>query len=410
MLGWELPPHNSGGLGVACYHLAKALSSQGVSIDFVLPKRLSGYPDVDFMNVLAVDDDQASLSPASGRPQSIPSAYAGVCHICHSRSGCEHQTMSDVFGLQVDYRHYVSRLVAKQKPDVIHAHDWLTLEAGMVAKQASGAPLIAHIHATEFDRAAGNHGNPIIHDIEQTGLMMADRIIAVSQTTKNLIVDRYQIPADKIEVIHNSAAALAGSSSMEIIHYSYLRAMQAEGYLVVSTIGRLTMQKGLRFFLEAAAKANSRLERFVFVVAGDGEQRDELIELSADLGIADKVIFLGFIRGAAWRMMYDVSDVFVMSSVSEPFGLTALEAAQCSTAISLTKQSGVSEILKSALHYDYWDTDKLADQLINLAGSRQLYAELADNAQREILHMSWDQAAHKLIGSYQQLHNEAARV
>ncbi|HET6622533.1 MAG TPA: glycosyltransferase family 4 protein, partial [Candidatus Saccharimonadales bacterium] len=386
MLGWELPPHNSGGLGVACYHLAKALSRQGVAIDFILPKRLTGYPEVDFMNVLAVDDDQLPKP----EPKTLPSAY-------------EHYALGDVFALQQDYIGYVSKLVAKQKPDVIHAHDWLTLEAGVAAKHLTGAPLIAHIHATEFDRAAGNRGNPIIHDIEQTGLLMADRIVAVSNSTKNLIVERYQIPADKIEVIHNSAAGLTDITTAESVQYSYLKAMQAEGYLVVATIGRLTMQKGLRFFLEAAAKANSRLERFVFVIAGDGEQRDELIELAADLGIADKVIFLGFIRGSAWRMMYEVADVFVMSSVSEPFGLTALEAAQCGAAISLTKQSGVAEILTNALHYDYWDTDKLTDQLVNLAGSDSLHSELVTNARLEVSQMSWDQTATRLVGAYQQL-------
>ncbi|HET7629893.1 MAG TPA: glycosyltransferase family 4 protein, partial [Candidatus Saccharimonadales bacterium] len=369
-----------------------------------------GYPEVDFMNVLAVDDNAPTTPTVSTKPESMPSAYAGACHICNARSDCPHGALHDVFGLQRDYQRYVERLVIKQKPDVIHAHDWLTLEAGMAAKQASGAPLIAHIHATEFDRAAGNQGNPIIHDIEQTGLLMADHIIAVSQATKNLIVERYRIPADKIEVVHNSAAALSDLAAVEVVRYSYLRAMQAEGYMVVSTIGRLTMQKGLRFFLEAAAKANSRLERFVFVIAGDGEQRDELIELAADLGIADKVIFLGFVRGAAWRMMYEVSDIFVMSSVSEPFGLTALEAAQCSTAISLTKQSGVAEILTNALHYDYWDVDKLADQLVNLAGSSSLQSELADNARFEVGRLSWDQTAQKLIGTYQQLQPGAAHV
>lgn len=400
MLGWELPPHNSGGLGVACYHLAKALSDRGAAIDFVLPQRLSGYPETDFMKVLAVDDDQSiSDTPAP----TLPSAYAGLCSVCQTRGECSHGALRDIFGLQRDYEKYVRRLVAKQKPDVIHAHDWLTLEAGIAAKQASGAPLIAHVHATEFDRAASSYGNPIIHDIEQTGLMMADRIIAVSAATKKLIVDRYQIPADKIDVVHNSAATLPDLSEVEAVQYNYLKAMRADGYLVVSTIGRLTMQKGLRFFLEAAAKANARLERFVFVMAGDGEQRDELIELSADLGIADKVIFLGFIRGVAWRRMYEISDVFVMSSVSEPFGLTALEAAQCGTAISLTKQSGVAEILSQALQYDYWDVDKLADQLVNLAGSTSLRADLADNAKHQVDQLSWDQTAERLMAAYQRL-------
>ena len=179
--------------------------------------------------------------------------------------------------------------------------------------------------------------------------------------------------------------------------------MKQEGHLVVATIGRLTVQKGLVYFLRAAAEASSRFERFLFIVAGDGEQRDELISLSAELGIADKVVFTGFVRGKAWRDIYSLADVFVMSSVSEPFGLTALEAAQHDTAIALTKQSGVGEVLHSVLRYDYWDTTRLADQLVNLATTASLRRDLADDVAIELSHMSWGTVAKRFMDQYERL-------
>lgn len=273
----------------------------------------------------------------------------------------------------------------------------------MRAKELTGAPLVAHVHATEYDRAGGGRGNPLIHDIERHGLLMADRIITVSHATKKLIIQHYQIPDDKIEVVHNSSEKLPAMMSPDAVTYTYLRTIQQEGHLVVATLGRLTMQKGLVFFLQAAARASQRFDRFLFVIAGDGEQRDELIELSADLGIADKVIFTGFVRGQAWRDIYQVADVFVMSSVSEPFGLTALEAAQHDTAISLTRQSGVGEVLTHVLRYDYWDTHRLADQLVNLATSRSLRDELADNVAFEVSHKSWKQVAERCMYQYLRL-------
>lgn len=400
MLGWELPPHNSGGLGVACYQLSRALAEHGAKIEFVLPHALPDH-DIDFMKLHAA-------TPLA--PTKLPGAYSGHCQACPVDE-CSHGDFERLRSLQSRYLTFIDQHLQTARPDIIHAHDWLTLEAGVHAKRVSGAPLVAHVHATEFDRAGGDFGNPLIHDIEQTGLMMADQIIAVSHATKRIIVDRYQIPADKIEVVHNSIDALpADTSTAEDLHYTYLKTMQREGYLVVTTVGRLTRQKGLRFFLQAAALAHRRLDRFVFVIAGDGEERDQLIEMSADLGIADKVIFTGFIRGQAWRDIFALSDVFVMSSVSEPFGLTALEAAQLDTAISLTRQSGVGEVLHNVLRYDYWDDQRLADQLVNLAASQSLRRELADNVGRECAQLSWRRTADRLMGHYRQLRPEPIHV
>lgn len=382
MLGWELPPYNSGGLGVACYQLAKALAEHGADIQFVLPSA-ARHDGSDFMTIHTPTSSRKSLqTDAAINPYTGDSAA--------------------VRALQDEYEAFVDKLVSTDQPDVIHAHDWLTLRAGVKAKEKSGAPLIAHVHATEFDRAGGSLGNPLIHEIEQHGLLMADHIVAVSDATKRLIVERYKIPADKIEVIHNSAEVLADHTT-DTEQYKYIEQLKREGYTIVATIGRLTLQKGLVYFLRGAAAAHARYGRFVFIIAGDGEQRDELIALSADLGISDAVLFTGFVRGKALRDVYNLADVFVMSSVSEPFGLTALEAAQHSTALTLTNQSGVREVVRGALHYDYWDERRLADQLVALALSEPLRNELATNASHEVSQMSWKKVASRFVSRYQAL-------
>lgn len=386
MLGWELPPYNSGGLGVACYELSRALVDNGVQIDFVLPhSRIDDEPERDFMTVYHAPDHVKKKKPAQFVPSLAPiNAYTG--------------DFEAVRKIQEDYQDFLTDYLtdpAIEQPDAIHAHDWLTFEAGMHAKKISGLPLVAHVHATEFDRAGASSGNPLIHEIEYHGLLMADRIIAVSSATKQLIVDKYQIPADKIEVVHNSVDqnGIVSQGLPEHTMYTYLRAMQDEGYTVVSTIGRLTIQKGLMHFLNAAQLAISRYDRLLFVIAGDGEQRNELIQYAADLGISRYVFFTGFLRGAAWRELYDVSDIFVMNSVSEPFGLTALEAAVQDTAVLLSKQSGVGEVLTSVLKHDYWDTTRLADELIAVASSQALRQDLADGALENFKHVSWERAA-----------------
>lgn len=381
MLGWELPPHNSGGLGVACYYMSKALAQKGASIDFILPYRATH--DALFMQVHSA----TQLDPLHRHGMG---AYNSPGHA------------TDISAVQSLYTKYVLRHLKTHTPQIIHAHDWLTIPAGILAKKASDAPLIVHVHATEYDRSGELYGNPLVHDIEQEGLIMADRIIAVSNITKQLIIDKYHIPADKIEVIHNSIDIHdLGNHIYDTSTYLYLEMMKREGYKVVSSIGRLTIQKGLTYLLEAAARASEKSDNLLFLFVGDGEQRDELIHLSAELGISDKVFFTGFIRGQSWRDAYSVSDMFVMSSVSEPFGLTALEASAHHTAIILSKQSGVGEVLQNALRFDYWDTDKLADIMVNVAHSESLQKSLQDNAFHEFTHFSWTHVADKIHQTYQ---------
>jgi glycosyltransferase involved in cell wall biosynthesis len=329
-------------------------------------------------------------------------AYSGTCTWCSSRT-CRHAGAYGRTFIEATrrYAESVGRLAKRLKPDVIHAHDWLTIEAGVLAKRVTGRPLVVHVHATEFDRAGGKYGNPLIHEIEYNGLTMADRIIAVSQITKNLIVREYHIPADKIEVVHNSLDASELSRTMiETNNYVYAKEMKRQGFTIGSSLGRLTIQKGLTYLLQAAAAALSRNPKLLFIIAGSGEQRDQLIELSAGLGIADRVIFTGFVRGERWREIYEISDIFIMPSASEPFGLTALEAAAYDNAILLSKQSGVGERLRSVLRFDYWDVRKMADQIINVSLSPALSSELSTNVAREFDRFSWSDAAERYIEQY----------
>lgn len=384
MLGWELPPHINGGMGIVCFEMSKVLAQYGASIDFVLPYTAE-HPDAHFMNII-------STSSATPHPDGGFGVYNDWIN-----SPTEFKQYQDSY-IQTAVSHAI-----KNKPDVIHAHDWLTLNAAVAVKKAVKRPLIAHVHATEFDRSGGEFGNPVIHDIEQHGLLAADRIIAVSAYTKKLIVSRYDIPEEKIEVIHNTINYHDFKSIAENDVYRYITRMKQEGYYVIGSVGRLTIQKGYAHLIRAAGKASKRLSRFIFIIGGSGELRDELLELSAEQGIADKVILTGFVSGSAWRGIYNLSDAFVMSSVSEPFGITPLEAAVHNNAIVITKQTGANEVLNNSLKYDYWDEDRLADIFLNLATSKALTMHLKTEAAKEISHMNWAATVPRFIEQYQRL-------
>jgi len=393
MLGWELPPHNSGGLGVACYHLSKALAQEGASIDFVVPYSAK-HENIDFMEI----HNATSLSPLDRYGMG---AYDSKFTI-EGEPGSEVADVKDIRGVQRHYTKYVERMVKDKEYDAIHAHDWLTMEAGIRAKELTDAPLIVHVHATEFDRAGGNQGNPIVHEIEYQGLMVADRILAVSEITRQIIIEKYGIPADKVEVVHNAIDVTSFDDGYEYDRrtYKYLEGLKSEGYTIISAVTRFTIQKGLEYLVRAFAKANEKNDRIALLLAGDGEQRDELISLASELGISDKVFFTGFVRGKQWRDAYSVSDIFVLSSVSEPFGLTALEAAHHDTALILTKQSGVAEVLSSIFRYDFWDTDRLADQIVGIATSESLRNSLKENVTYEYANLSWHDVAKKCMNAY----------
>lgn len=394
MLGWELPPHNSGGLGVACLNMAHALADEGANIDFVIPYRAK-HPETNFMHVISATNLDPIFRYGGGAYESIDIHKKQIPSTAHPE-------MLSIRDVQESYQEFVSDYLMEFKPDVVHAHDWLTYEAGILAKKNYDIPLVAHVHATEYDRAGAHAGNPLIHEIEREGLMMADKIIAVSESTKHIIHEKYQIPLDKIDVIYNSlddSYYKDGYEYDDSIH-KYATDLKNKGYTIISTVGRFTVQKGLEFMMNAAKKALDKNPKLQFIFAGDGEERNRLISLAATLGISHKVAFTGFVRGQKLRDIYSLSDIFIMSSVSEPFGLTALEAAYHGNALILTKQSGVSEVIWSAMKYDFWDEDKLADEILAIAGSNALKNSLQTNVQKEYQKLSWSKVAKKCQSVY----------
>ncbi len=394
MLGWELPPHNSGGLGVACLNMARALVDQGADIDFVVPYEAE-HSEINFMNILSATRLDPIYRYGGGAYESLRLLEKIIPTSDESR-------LVSIRDIQRSYCKFVDNYLMDFKPDVIHAHDWLTYEAGVLAKRKYHMPLIAHVHATEFDRAGMHVGNPLIHEIEQESLMLADEIIAVSEATKRIVHEKYHIPLNKIHVVYNSLDSDYDTSKyiFESNAYNYLKNLKAAGYTVVSTVGRFTVQKGLHNMMRAAAMAISKNPKLIFLFAGDGEERNELINMAADLGISKNVIFTGFIRGKRLRDIYSVSDIFVMSSISEPFGLTALEAAHHGDVLILTKQSGVSEIIWSAMKYDFWDEQKLADEILAISSNPALKETLRRNVAKEYRKISWNQVAKKCLKIY----------
>lgn len=388
MLGWELPPHNSGGLGVACLNMAHALADQGVDIDFVVPYTAE-HPHTEFMHVLHATNLDPIHRYGGG-------SYASLSIHQNIIPTIDHPDMVSIRTVQKSYQDFVDEYLMEFKPDLIHAHDWLTYEAGILAKKNYGIPLVAHVHATEYDRAGSHEGNPLIHEIEREGLMMADKIIAVSDLTRHIIHDKYDIPFNKIDVIYNSLdEGYYTDYKYDDSMYKYATSLKEEGYTIVSTVGRFTVQKGLDFLMNAARKAIDKDSKLLFIFAGDGEEKNRLIAKAATLGISKNVVFTGFIRGKKLRDIYSLSDIFVMSSVSEPFGLTALEAAYHGDALILTNQSGVSEVIWSAMKYDFWDEDKLADEIIAIANHSPLKKTLQQNIESEYSQISWAKVAKK---------------
>ena len=397
MLGWELPPHNSGGLGVACLNLARALSKDGADIDFVVPYEAE-HPNTEFMHVLSAMKLDPLYRYGIG-------AYDSLLIEEEVIPTADVSKMISIRDVQRNYCAFVEKYLMDFKPDVAHAHDWLTFEAGVLAKKNFGIPLVAHVHATEYDRSGMNGGNPVVHAIEREGLLLADKILAVSQATRRIIHEKYDIPLDKIEVVYNSLDEdfLKSAYTYDNQDFRYIEEMKKLGYTVISTVGRFTIQKGLANLMRAAARALQKEPKLLFVFAGDGEQRQELVEMSAKLGIASNVMFTGFVRGKQLRDIYQVSDVFVMSSISEPFGLTALEAAHHGDVLILTKQSGVAEILRSAMEYDFWDETKLADEIVAIARSEGLKHTLQRGIHNEYRNISWDNVAEKIISVYNEV-------
>ena len=383
-----MPPYNSGGLGIACYQLCKSLSKTDIDIEFILPYEADH--GIDFMDVTAAHPQGVAEVIKSGI------AYDSYKYFMSDGS----IKWVNIHEQQALYEQAVGRLVDQREFDIVHAHDWLTFRAALRVKELKNCPIILHVHSVESDRAGNNFGNPLVREIESVGLHLADRIIAISMHTKRAIVRDYGVPADKIEVIHNSI------DSSEIVKlddrnaYRYLAAMKQVGYRVIVNVGRLTIQKGLPNLIRAAQLVIQREPKTLLLIVGSGEQYAELVALASDLGIGKNVIFADFQRGKRWRDAFGVADLFVMPSVSEPFGLTPLEAIGYGAPALVSKQSGVSEVLRNCLKVDYWDIDEMANNIIAVMRNDSLRDELWQNAYREYQTLSWDDASKKIKQVY----------
>lgn len=469
MLGWEFPPHISGGLGTACAGLTQALENEQIEVLFVVPK-LHGGEHVEKTTLLSastipifqkksiIEDVHQSVqgnvinqSRSASRKQNpeaviacnrttieVPSflapynssdevhetglkhwSYSFVqedrtlpAHLRNSSAKREAQKkisytketfeFSGAYGSrlleEVDrYAETASIIASTNSFDVIHAHDWMTFRAGIAAKKVSGKPLVVHVHATEIDRT-GSDANTRVFAIEKEGMMVADKVVAVSNWTKNIAIKHYQVQEEKIEVIHNG------------INPKTIEAPKPTGppvgSQIITFLGRITHQKGPMYFAEAARKVTEKFPEAHFVVAGSGDQLPIMIERIAQLRLSRKFHFTGFLQGEDINKIWAMSTVYVMPSVSEPFGIAPLEAIQAGVPVILSKQAGVTEVMPHAIKVDFWDTDAFAEAICNLLRFKSLTNTLKKNSAEEIKKITWDKAAKKLTTLYYELSNK----
>ena len=429
MFGWEFPPHIAGGLGTACYGMTRGLARNGVEVVFVMP-RAYGDEDQRFVRVVNASDvetigtrdhefseellEKVSFIHIDSNmlPYISPEEYAAY-HDQLVRSGRtlewtdvwkQRYTFSGKYGanLMEEVARYamVAAQVAKDLEgqfDVIHAHDWLTYFAGIAAKRVSGKPLVVHMHATEFDRS-GENINRRVYAIEKAGMQAADRVIAVSELTRRIVIGKYGIPAEKVVTVHN--AVRFGESEDAVPE----RAVKDK---VVTFLGRITYQKGPDYFVEAAAKVLQRVPDVRFVMAGSGDLMNHVVRRVAQLGIADRFHFTGFLKGGEVQRMFRLSDVYVMPSVSEPFGISPLEAMRSGVPVIISRQSGVAEVLDYAIKVNYWDVDALADAIYGLLTYPALGRMFASKGLEEVTGLKWTNAAAKIKTVYETVVAEA---
>lgn len=443
MFGWEFPPQISGGLGTACYGLTQALVRDDVDVLFVVPKLMGNEPDngsrllsaseVGIRQVVSTDSaDQHFtrfrhfMKEGSFTTFEIPSTLSAynmahlhepVQHIEHwnyplnvaetavekttivthstsdplydFKGGYGPQLIEEVFR----YANVASEIAITEQFDVIHAHDWMTYPAAIAAKRLSGKPMVVHVHATEFDRA-GQQGSEMVYTIEREGLDEADKIVAVSEWTKRILVDRYDIDPDKIVVVHNGVIPEERTIT---------ETKQNLGSHVVTFLGRITYQKGPEYFVEAAEKVLTLFPDVHFIMAGSGDFMPQIIEKVARMKLSSQFHFTGFLRKHEVDQVLASTSVYVMPSVSEPFGITPLEAIQRNVPIIISNQSGVSEVMPHALKVDFWDTEALSQAICSVLHYNSLSRELKRNAGKAIDSITWEKAAQRLNNLYYEL-------
>jgi glycosyltransferase involved in cell wall biosynthesis len=424
MFGWEFPPHITGGLGTACYGMTKGLLKQGAEVLFVVPKAY-GDEDQQAVRIINASDVMVDIQDDEFQqfaknftymevgsnivPYLDPEEFEQAIH--ETKSGKKRRKKS-IYSRKFEFSgkygenlfEEVSRfaltaaaIAAEYDFDLIHAHDWHTYYAGMAAKKVSGKPLVVHIHATEFDRT-GENVNSVVYDIEKAGMSAADRVIAVSNLTRNTVITRHGIDAKKVFTVHNAIEPVEKPESINV--------KKAVKEKVVTFLGRITFQKGPEYFIEVAHKVLERDRNVRFVMAGSGDMLNKMIKRVAQLKIADRFHFTGFLRGEAVDRMFALSDVFVMPSVSEPFGLVPLEAMRTNVPVIVSKQSGVAEILKHAIKVDFWDVNGMADAIWGLLHYNAVSEIFIKYGKDEVDSLKWENAAVKIMEVYEDAVNE----
>ncbi len=393
MFGWEFPPYNSGGLGVACKGLSEALVQQNVNLCFVLPKKISIKND-HLSFAFADDGYEYKVRVVNQQFNPYPQVFLD--------KKAKHNYTQDLIRNVDNYEDAAVKIAEEENHDVIHAHDWLSFGAGAKAKKISKKPLVAQVHATEFDRCGGNNVNEYIYKKEKVGLQSADQVITVSNYTKDIVVRKYGIDPSKISVVHNGVDIHELEIEETEVHDAIGRLKKA-GKKIVLFVGRLTIQKNPEALLHAAKKALKYMDDVVFICTGAGEMQKQLIELSSKLGISDKILFTGFARDDERKLLFNHADLFVMPSVSEPFGLVSLEAMTTHTPVILSRQSGVSETLRNVLKVDFWDTEELANKIVAVLMYSSLQKTMQSYAYEEVKDYTWDSAAERCIDVYMNL-------
>ena len=396
MFGWEFPPFKSGGLGTACYDLTKGLARQGQDVTFVMPVAPDN-AEAEFVKLISTNNltKHIKIKAIKGMlgPYDTEEGYKQTYHSM-KLSGTEgkHIYGQNIFEEVERYAKVASAIATDDEYDVIHAHDWMTYKAGMAARESIGKPLVVHIHATEFDRTGGNPNGHISH-MEYEGLAQADIVIANSHFTKNNIIKHYQIPPEKIEVVHWGI-----EEDKPAYHLNHQKPFKDH---VVLFLGRITIQKGPDYFVEAAAKVLQHVPNTTFVIAGSGDMMPRIIDRVVELGISNKIVFAGFLRGDDVHRAFQMADLYVMPSVSEPFGLVALEALKNKAPIIISNQSGASEVINHCLKCDFWDVRKMANMIINVLKHPALRQELQRNGHAESFKFNLDEPAKKCMQAYQ---------
>lgn len=415
MFGWEFPPHISGGLGTASYGLTKGMSKQqDMEITFCIPKPW-GDEDQSFLKIIGMnstpvvwkDVDWNYVQSRVGSymdPQLYYDLrnhiYADFSYMHTNDLGCIEFSGGYPGNLQEEINNYsiVAGVVARQQQfDIIHSHDWLTYPAGIHAKQVSGKPLVIHVHATDFDRSRGNV-NPTVYAIEKNGMDYADHIMCVSELTRQTVIHKYYQDPRKVSTVHNAVTPLPEEIQQIVPH-------KLPNEKLVTFLGRITMQKGPEYFVEAASMVLHRAHNIRFVMAGNGDMMNQMIRLAAERGIADRFHFPGFMKGKQVYEVLKASDVYIMPSVSEPFGISPLEAMQCSVPTIISKQSGCAEILSKCIKIDYWDIHAMADAIYAICTYPALYEYLKTEGKKEVDQITWENVGYKIRAIYEEVIN-----